>query len=133
MDICAKIRRARQRGKTRCSVVDGRMTVVEAARAFGLADDSATYRSIGRTEAEEIAVHVLRADLAYSLKIMSVLRAADLWRQFMALFEGQEVEFATNVLTDPTHWMPATQATFDMGVLVIGSSKTGCLWVEDED
>jgi len=109
------------------------MSIVEAARAFGLADDSATYRLIERTEAEEIAVHILRADLAYSLKIMSVLRAAELWRQFMVLFEGQKVEFATNVLADPTNWMPATQATFDMGVLVMGSSKTGCLWVEDED
>jgi len=133
MDICNKIRKARRRGKTRCNVVDGRMSVVEAARAFGLAEDKATYRSVGSTEAEEIAVHILRADLAYSLKIMSVLRAADLWRQFMALFEGQNVEFATNVLADPTNWMPATQATFDMGVLVMGSSKTGCLWVEDED
>ena len=109
------------------------MSIVEAARTFGLADDSATYRSIGRTEAEEIAVHILRADLAYGLKIMSVLRAADLWRQFTALFEGQNVEFVTNMLADPTHWMPATKATFDMGVLVIGATKAGCLWVEDED
>jgi len=30
-------------------------------------------------------------------------------------------------------WMPATQSTFDMGVLVIGATRVGCLWVEDED
>ena len=30
-------------------------------------------------------------------------------------------------------WNPATQATFDTGVLIVGSERAGCLWVEDED
>ena len=133
MDICAKIRRARHCGNTRCSIADGRMSIVEAARIFGLADDNAIFRSIERAEADEIATYVLHADMAYSAEIMSRAHAADLWRHFMELFQGQEVEFATNAGAHSGSWMPATNATFDMGVLVIGTTRAGCLWVEDED
>ncbi|KRR13705.1 hypothetical protein CQ12_17600 [Bradyrhizobium jicamae] len=132
-DICSRIQRERRAGYIRCGVVEGRMSVTEVARAFGLADDGAIYRSIGSVEANKIATHVLCADLAYSLEIMSVSEAADLWRQFMSLFEGKDVVFVSNAGSECDSWMPATPATFDMGVLVIGTTKAGCLWVEDED
>jgi hypothetical protein len=109
------------------------MTVVETARAFGLADDGTIYRSIARMEADAIATHVLQAELAHGSKIMSGSRAAHLWEQFMALFDGQDVKFATNAAALVSSWTPATRATFDMGVLVIGVTRVGCLWVEDED
>lgn len=109
------------------------MSIVEAARIFGLADDNAIFRSVERAEADEIAIYVLHADLAYSSEIMPPARAADLWRHFMELFQGQEVTFATNAGAQSGSWMPATNATFDMGVLVIGATQAGCLWVEDED
>jgi hypothetical protein len=109
------------------------MSIVEAARTFGLADDDAIFRSIEMAEAEEIATYILHVDLAYRSEIMSRARAADLWRHFMQLFQGQEVEFATNAGAQAGSWMPATKATFDMGVLVIGPTRAGCLWVEDED
>jgi hypothetical protein len=51
----------------------------------------------------------------------------------MLLFPGQDVCFATNAGAEAGSWMPATHATFDMGVLVIGATRVGCLWVEDED
>ena len=133
MDICDRIRRARHVGKTHCGIVSGRMNVVEAARTFGLADDSAIFRTIGRVEADAIATRILHTDLAYSTKIMALARAAHLWQRFMEVFEGQDVEFSTNAGTDACSWMPATNATFDLGVLVIGTTSTGCLWVEDED
>jgi len=132
MDICEQIRSERRAGQTRCSVADGSMTIGEAARIFDLDQDVAIYRPIARSEADEIAAHALHADLAYGCQIMSLPRAAELWRQFMSLFDGQEVRFVTNALPDKS-WMPATAATFDMGVLVMGTSKVGCLWVEDED
>jgi hypothetical protein len=64
---------------------------------------------------------------------MSAASAAELWRQFMALFDGQDVEFVTNTDAGCDSWTPATPATIDMGVLVIGETKSGCLWAEDED
>ena len=109
------------------------MTVAEAARAFGLAEDSAIYRSIGATEANAIATRVLQTGMAYGLEIMSASRAADLWQQFLALFEGQEIEFASNTGTFPNSWTPATPATFDCGVVVMGTAKAGCFWTEEED
>jgi hypothetical protein len=133
MEICDQIRRERRAGITRCAVVDGQVTIVEAARVFDLADDPALYRDIGRAEADAIASHILEADLAYRSNIMSAARAAELWARFMALFEGQDAKFATNASAYLDAWTPATEATFDLGVLVIGTSKAGCLWVEDED
>ena len=143
VDICARIRRARRVGKTRCGVVEGRMDLAEVARAFGLADDGAIYRSIDSVEANVIATRVLHADLAYSSEIMSMADATGLWSQFAALFDGQNVEFVTNVGAEFGSWIaatataytfaPATAATFDMGILIIGATKAGCLWVEDED
>jgi hypothetical protein len=109
------------------------MSVVEAARTFGLADDGAIFRSIGRGEADAIATRILHTDLAYGSKIMPRARAAHLWQRFVETFEGQDVEFATNAREDACSWMPATNATFDLGVLVMGTTSTGCLWVEDED
>ena len=114
------------------------MSVDQVARAFGLADDSAIYRSIGRAEADAIATRLLHTDLAYGVEIMSLSDAADLWRQFKAQFDGQDVELVTNQdVTDSgagsCSWTPATAATFDLGVLVIGATRAGCLWAEDED
>jgi hypothetical protein len=51
----------------------------------------------------------------------------------MSLFDGQNLEFASNAGLNADSWTPATAATFDMGVLVIGAAKVGCLWVEEED
>ena len=114
------------------------MSVHEVARAFGLADDRAIYRPIGSAEADAIAIRLLHSSLAYGVETMSLSEAADLWRQFKALFDGQDVEFVTNqdatdVGSGSYSWAPATAATFDLGVLVIGATKAGCLWVEDED
>ena len=120
-------------GKTYCGIANGAMAVSEAARTFGLADDSAIFRTIGRVEADAIATRILHTDLAYSTKIMALARANHLWQRFLEVFEGQDVEFATNAGKDACSWMPATMATFDLGVLVIGTTNTGCLWVEDED
>ena len=109
------------------------MNIVEAARAFGLAVDKAIYRSIDRKEAEQIATRILQTNLAYGTAIMSHMSAKELWRELIAQFTEQPIEFATNAGVQPASWTPATQATFDMGVLMISSSAAGCPWVEDED
>lgn len=108
------------------------MTAIEIARAFGLVDDSTAYRSIESMEATAIATRILSTGLAHDSKIMSASRAADLWQQFTVLFDG-DVEFASNTDALANSWTPATRATFDMGVLVIGASKAGCLWIDEED
>ena len=32
-----------------------------------------------------------------------------------------------------SHWDPATDATFDTGVLMLGAGESGCVWVAEED
>jgi hypothetical protein len=71
--------------------------------------------------------------MGHGSDIMSASRAADLWQGFLTLFEGQALRFATNAGLPPDSWTPATDATFDLGVIVIATAKAGCLWVEDED
>jgi hypothetical protein len=109
------------------------MTLAEAARSFGLADNSSIYRSLEPMEANAIATRLLSVGLAYGLKIMSGCRANDLWQQFMAQFDGQDIKFFSNASAQTDSWTPATRATFDMGVLIIGATKAGCLWIEEED
>lgn len=133
LDICREIRSARAVGHVRCGVIAGRMSIGDAAASFGLARNSAIYRAIPRTEADAIAIHVLHMGRAHPSTIMKRDTAVDLWQKFIALFEEQETVFATNASADLASWTPATQATFDIGVLVLGSTKVGCFWVEEED
>lgn len=96
--------------------------------------DEAVYREIDRSSAHNILTSVLHTDLAYGVESMPLVRATELACQFIELFE--EARYYTNGLIPrqaPCGWNPATQATFDTGVLVIGRVSSGCLWVEDED
>jgi hypothetical protein len=74
MDVCEEIRLAHK--GARCEIVDRRMSVIEAAKAFGLAEDASIYRAIEKEEADKIGTHILRV----SLEVMSHSRAVDLWR-----------------------------------------------------
>ena len=143
MDVCDRIRRERAVGTTRCTVVDRAMSIGEAARVFGLDDDPAIYRDIDKVEADAIAHRILSTDLAYGTSVMSGACAAELWEGFLALFGDHAIKFSTNAGEfpageDPTantalSFNPATEATFDLGVIAMSVSKSGCLWVEDED
>jgi hypothetical protein len=74
--------------------------------------------------------------MAYSYPMMSVERAKELAEQFLEQF-GAVAKFYSNGWTGwetgSTGWSPATDATFDTGVLIIGNDRSGCIWVEDED
>jgi hypothetical protein len=133
IEICDEIRRARWIGRTRCDVLDGTMNLIEAASAFKLTSDMTRYRGIGTQEAEAIAVRLLRTGLAYQTEIMSKERATELWRRFLEQFQDQDMQLFTNTKGDAGSWTSATSATFDMGVVVIGKTGAGCLWVEEED
>ena len=141
--FCEQIRTERTAGITRCFALAKAMTVREAARTFGLANRMATYRGIQRAEADIIACQLLQTSLAYRTTLMAAARASQLWEEFLKLFSGQALQFATNLgevsgrfdlqSAVAFSFSPATSATFDLGVIVLGTSNTGCLWVEEED
>ncbi|MGN6368901.1 MAG: hypothetical protein ACTHN5_11635 [Phycisphaerae bacterium] len=110
--------------------------VLELARAFGLHDDPSAFAPITASNAAALAASILHKDMAYSHQIMAEERAKELAQQFLEQF-GAEAKFYSNGWTGwetgSTEWNPATDATFDTGVLVIGKDRSGCIWVEDED
>jgi hypothetical protein len=118
---------ARRCGVVHCGI-SSRLapTIAELAQEFGLRNDPACYREIDETLAQLSVRRLLHRDLAYSGEIMPECQAIKLTEQFFAQF-GSGTRFFTN------NWCPATDATFDEGVLVIGVYHSGCLWIEDED
>lgn len=116
----------------------------ELAAEFGLAADAVLYHEIDADVAHRLAALVLREDLAYNAEILPATRAAELAGRFLAGFGVAGVRFYTNgTFGDPPRpgvggsrswsWNPVTGATFDTGVLILGTTRSGCLWVEDED
>jgi hypothetical protein len=82
---------------------------------------------------------VLARDLAYRATIMPHEDAEALASAFLRCFPGP-ARFWTNgeLLVAHAHgtsgaWTSATKATFDSGIVIIGPTHAGLLWVEDED
>jgi hypothetical protein len=146
LDIAQEIIEARDAGHVRCGLSALRApSLADLAREFGLRDDASIYHDIDEVDARRLMCVALRRDLAYGAELMSEARAAELADRFIADF-GADARYCTNgswhlppvVAHDGRSghgpgWIPATDATFDTGVLVIGAVRSGCFWVEDED
>ncbi len=118
---------ARRIGEVHCGVSSlSAPTVAELAREFGLRDGPDCYREIDEASARRSVRQLLHRDLAYSDEVMPQHKAEQLTEKFFKQF-GTGARFFTN------NGCPATDATFDEGVLVVGTQRSGCFWVEDED
>jgi hypothetical protein len=106
----------------------------ELAAEFDLKTDEGIYREIDAAEARRVARFVLQHELAYGSHRMPAEKAAELADRFLAQFGSGGTRYYTNgKLHESGGWNPATEFTFDAGILVIGEAASGCLWVEDED
>jgi hypothetical protein len=120
----------RKWGVVHCGVsVLGHTDTLQLAKEFGLGNDPASFEEIAASDAIRLVTSILHKDMAYSQPCMSENRAKELAVQFFAQFGSQARYFSNGW---PGGWNPATDATFDTGVLVTGD-RSGCLWVEDED
>ena len=138
IDICDEIKTARDCGVTHCHIIEVEpMPLTELVPRFGLVFTPDAYREISKAQAETVAKRVLHRDLAYDAEIMTEPEAQALANRFFDCFDEENAQYYTNgdYYSDGSNhsWTPATDATFDTGILVIGKSRTGCLWVEDED
>lgn len=144
------IRRLRRIGvvTTRSVPRDASLGVRAAADAIATL---AGYRGLGEkwtsvspAEAEAVLLMVLEHDLAYESDVMTHVDAARLAADFLA-HVGREAEFLTNgtwatkqavgsngAVYGPA-WEPVSKATFDAGVVGVGSALVAMVWVEDED
>jgi hypothetical protein len=145
VSVAKTIIAARACGVVHCGRYSTRSaTVSEVALEFGLADDPSYYTEIDVAAAHRVIVRILHRDMAYDTEVMPEVRAVELADRFLAQF-GSPVRYFTNgtwhlppdVLSGRViggaGWNPVTPATFDAGVLAIGPTCSGCLWIEDED
>jgi len=138
VDICDEINVARDCGVMHCHIIEVEpMPLTELVPRFGLVFTPNTYQGISKAQAEAVAKRVLHRDLAYDAEIMTETEAQALATCFFECFNEETAQYYTNgdyYSGGSSHgWNPATSATFDTGILVIDQSRSGCLWVEDED
>ena len=141
MDAFEAIRKERTSGKVLCGTTKAAKSVATLAGAFGLKEDASLYHQVDAEMARAIIVGILHRDLAYGNRLLSLARAETLAGQILQRFTDPAIRFLTNgqfkqgagaglVLS---HWDPATTATFDTGVLILGTAESACIWVADED
>ncbi|WP_086931669.1 hypothetical protein [Agarilytica rhodophyticola] len=139
MDIYKKIQKARG------SCITGvKEAIVEsvgcAAELFDLSNESGIYNKIKRPEAVEVLRAVLHRDMAYNVKIMSSEEAKNLANDFVGEFGDDAVFYTNGEYGKPRDnpnigpsWSPATDATFDTGIIVVSHGVVACAWFTDED
>ncbi len=139
MDIYKKIQKAR--GSCIAGEKEATVKSVEsAAELFGLSNENGIYNKIERPEAIAVLRTVLHKDMAYSAKIMSSEKAKSLANEFVGKFDDEAVFYTNGEYGKPRSntnvgpsWSPATDATFDTGVIVLSNGVVGCVWFADED
>ena len=100
---------------------------------------------IDRVTAARLLFALLVEDMAFSSPRISAEQAKMAVEEFLSQFDADS-RFVTNgnwedgwtnsedgcTAFGPS-WEPATNATFDGGVIALDSSRSGVLWLEDED
>lgn len=116
-------------------------SVEDAATEFGLSRESNVYFEVGAPEAVSVLEAVIHKDMAYGSEMVPKKKAHSLASEFVQQFPLNEAKFYTNGSWGKPRpaphigpsWSPATDATFDTGVLVLTSSLCACVWFKDED
>jgi hypothetical protein len=107
------------------------------ALAAGLEPLGRAWVEVNAQRAESVLAALLHKDLAYKSEVMREHTARWLASEFLRGFGRYGSRFATNSSDMPDQmpwsWTPATDATFDSGVVVIGEAGSGIYWVADED
>lgn len=139
--VAARIRQARGADTIAGVLPLAGASVVDVAACFGLSSDAACYHEIDTDEAAAVLEALLHRDLAYGVELMPATTARQLAADFIALFAGTPVRWFTNGSwgRPPVapgvgpEWSPATDATFDAGVIALATTAAGCVWCMDED
>lgn len=106
---------------------------------FGLLPKIADLMAISAIKAEGILATLLWKDMAYSAEIISLEYAQQLARHFV-MTQKAGTKFFSNAdwqasldHSNGFGWTPFTDATYDGGVIAVGSNYASCIWFEDED
>ncbi|WP_264030179.1 hypothetical protein [Cellulosimicrobium sp. SH8] len=109
----------------------------EVALAAGLRPLGEDWIEVDADRAEQVLARILYLGLAYQDELMPEHQARRLAREFIRSCGSVETRYATNAdylpAAYPSTWAPATDYTFDSGVVIVSSSRSACYWVADED
>jgi hypothetical protein len=116
-------------------------SVEDAAGEFGLSPSPDTYFEVTAEEARAVLKTVLAFDMAYHCELVPLPEADRLASEFVGEFVDEGASYYTNgTFGKPRKapgvgpsWAPATNATFDTGVLVLTRERIACAWFMDED
>jgi hypothetical protein len=142
MQLFVEIKSVRNCGEVIARVTERSFSrAEEAAAEFGLSAREGAYGPISREEAIEVLACVIHKDMAYGVDFVAISRARELAAEFVGAFRQEGTRFFTNGtfgkpregVDTGASWVPATDATFDTGVLVLSSHLAACLWFADED
>lgn len=123
-------------GVVRISFSEQPKGLTATAESAGLSTRAESYIEIGREKARDILVYLLHKDLAYGSEIIPLKRASEIADLVFLDFQEGEATFLSNSdwkNNELSTWNPATQATFDSGIIAIGKKSSFCIWFEDED
>jgi hypothetical protein len=101
---------------------------LKIAQRAGLSGELSTYHEVTNQDGLMIINSVFSKDMAYG----SNLHFNESLFTKCFNFSGSE-KWYSNAYIDDSSWNPATDSTFDKGVIVIDGSISVVLWVEDED
>lgn len=139
--VCERIATARG-GDLIVRIEDiGVATPLEAARLFGLFESPEIYFEVSEAEAKSVLVAVLVKDMAYGSPLVPPGDAVALADAFFGSFAANGARYFTNGEFGKPRlhpnigpsWNPATEHTFDSGVLILSPRRIGCAWFMDED
>lgn len=112
-------------------------TFDDAARLAGIEELGRAWTEVESTRARVFLTGLLHRDLAYKSDVMPLARAQWLAGEFLSSFGKFGTRFATNSQDLPHEfpfsWSPATNHTFDAGIVVLAEQGAGLFWVADED
>jgi len=135
----------RSAGAVRCSVDPHGGALVDVVRRAGLRPELARLHAIDGAAARRVAIRILHRDLAYARELMDESLAETLVDKFFQVLGSVPLQYYTNGtfdrmplrvgagLSSSCSWLAMTEAAYDTGILVLGSDRSGYLWVEDED
>lgn len=131
------IAKSRQYGLTRCCCVSSaRLSLHEALSVFGLRQDEESLTQVSAEEGARLLERLLATSLVDNLDAMprDVARRAS--ADFIETFRAQACSFYTNgnwASSDAPSWNPLTSAVFDGGLIALGPTISGCVWVDEND
>lgn len=143
MDPFAVIQEQRDAWESHVGLIAGAFaTPKDVAAKFGLRREERAYRECDRDRAAVILQSLLQFDLAYGAECMSESETQSVIEALMELFPI-ETQFYTNGIWANTSstgkevfnggWTPATDCTFDAGIIALGKDFGACVWFGDED